>query len=76
MHGNSFPSEEIVSEYWRTYYEWRGAYGLLDNCMNELLAAILVESEQQSLTEIQRDKLRALVQLIETERQALIEQAA
>jgi hypothetical protein len=78
MHSDSFSfiREDIANEYWRTYYEWCNAYGLLDNCMDELRAATLVESERASLTHTQRERLRKLAQLIETERQLLLDKAA
>lgn len=65
-----------ATEYWRTYYEWRLAYGLEDSCMDELLAAIRSTLEEGPLTVEQRDRLARLASMIETERRLALECAA
>lgn len=61
-------NDGIATEYWRTYYEWRLAYGLEDGCMDELLAAIGIAMEQPMLPAEQLERLGRLKSLIETER--------
>lgn len=68
-------NDGIATEYWRTYYEWRLAYGLKDNCMDELLAAIRGTLERPLDIE-QRNRLVRLMNMIETERRLALECAA
>jgi len=56
-----------AAEYLRTYREWRDLYGLGDPCIEELKAAISLDSERDSHTIPQRDRLEMLVLLIERE---------
>jgi chromosomal replication initiation ATPase DnaA len=56
---------DITAEYWRAYFEWRSTYGLHDDCMRELLAAIRVEAESSTVAVEQRVKLCALARMIE-----------
>ena len=58
---------EITADYWRTYFEWRSQYGLGDECMRELIAAIRVEAEQASIESDQQARLIALTNMIEVE---------
>lgn len=68
MRNRQLSGEDTVSYYWRTYYEWRIAYGLQDDCMNELFAAVQLVMEQEPLSDEQLDRLRHLTNIIETER--------
>jgi hypothetical protein len=63
-------SDDLVAEYLQTYLEWRERYGLQDACMEELLAAVLAESERVAgAKRLQRD-LQALAHMIEAELRA------
>jgi hypothetical protein len=68
--------EDLILEYMQTFFEWRARYGLADSCMNELQAAVLVDSERESITPEQRRKLRLLAQLIEDEHRRALDCAA
>ena len=70
-----FASDPAV-EFLRTYREWRYVYGLHDPCIDELKAAIVVESAREALTLEQRDRLECLVRLIDREQRQAMEQAA
>lgn len=61
-------SEDAVTYYWRTYYEWRIAYGLQDQCMDELTAAVQAVMEQESLNGEQSARLQHLIDTIDAER--------
>lgn len=58
---------DIAAEYWQVYFEWRSTYGLHDDCMHELLAAICVEAGKPTIEPDQQVKLNALVRMIEVE---------
>lgn len=60
--------EETAAYYWRTYYEWRIAYGVQDECMIELIAAVQVALEQTSPDAAQTARLRQLIDVVEAER--------
>ena len=68
--------EDLIAEYMQTFFEWRARYGLADDCIDELRAAVLADSEAESLTEGQRRRLRLLAQLIEDERRRALDCAA
>jgi hypothetical protein len=68
--------EDIVARYVQTFYEWRAAYGLMDECMEELRAAALVESDNPELTARQRTDLLALAGRIEEQRRSVLDCAA
>jgi len=68
--------EDLIAEYMQTFFEWRARYGLADDCMEELRAAVLVDSERDSLTNEQRRRLQLLAQLIEDERRRVLDCAA
>ena len=68
--------EDLVADYMQTFFEWRARYGLADDCMEELRAAVLADSDGASLTEQQRCRLRLLAQLIEDERRRVLDCAA
>jgi hypothetical protein len=53
--------------YLRIYREWRYVYGLRDPCIDEIKAAIVVESESDALSIEQKDRLDVLLCLIERE---------
>lgn len=76
MQEPSSSREDVLAEYIQTFFEWRARYGLADDCMDELRAAVLVESERESLTGEQRRRLRLLAQLIEDERRRSVDRAA
>jgi hypothetical protein len=62
---NSYSS---LSDYYRrTYYEWRGAYGLGDGCMQELVAAMRVELERPGLAAQEAQQLQKLIMTVEAE---------
>jgi hypothetical protein len=63
----TFESQDISADYWRAYFEWRAAYGLSDECMKELLAAIRVAIELNQAVPEQLQNLRWLATLIEVE---------
>ena len=65
-----------VAEFLGTYRDWRYDYGINDPCINELKAAIIAESERESVTPDQRIKLQSLARLIEHEQAALLVRAA
>ena len=58
---------DITADYWRAYFEWRSQYGLGDECMRELIAAIRVEAEQTTIESDQQARLIALANMIEVE---------
>lgn len=68
--------DDVIAEYLQTFFEWRARYGLADDCMEELRAAVLVDSEKETLSEDQRRRLRVLAQLIEDERRRVLDFAA
>ena len=68
--------EDLIAEYMQTFFEWRARYGFTNDCMDELRAAVLVDSERESLTNEQRRRLRLLAQLIEDERRRALDCAA
>lgn len=68
--------EDVIAEYMQTFFEWRARYGLADDCMEELRAAVLVDSERESLSADQRRRLRLLARLIEDERRRALDCAA
>ena len=68
--------EDLIAEYTQTFFEWRTRYGLADACMDELRAAMLVDSERESLTQEQRRRLLLLAQLIEDEHRRALDYAA
>ncbi len=76
MHSEALAISNPVAEFLETYRDWRYEYGINDPCINELKAAILVESERESVTPDQRTKLRSLARLIEHEQAALLVRAA
>lgn len=76
MFESSATRDDVIAEYMQTFFEWRARYGLADDCMDELRAAVLVDSERESLTEEQRRRLRLLAQLIEDERRRVLHHAA
>lgn len=57
----------ITADYWRAYFEWRATYGLSDECMKELLAAVCAELDCGTKTPEQIEALKALAMLIEVE---------
>lgn len=61
--------EDLVGEYVQTYVEWRAAYGLGDACMDELLAALQVESERAPFA---RNELQLLAHVIMTQRHEVL----
>jgi hypothetical protein len=63
---------DAASEYLRTYHEWRTTYGLQDSCINELRLAILAESDRDSLSVQQRDRLEWLARMIRREQDSAI----
>lgn len=69
-------NEDPAFEYHRTYLEWRSSYGLGDECMDELHAAIMAECERAPLSDTQRARLQALAQRIRADQQAFSELAA
>jgi hypothetical protein len=76
MHTQALLVSNPVAEFLETYRDWRYDYGINDPCINELKAAILAESERESLTTDQRVKLQSLARLIEHEQAALLVRAA
>jgi len=58
---------DITSEYWREYFEWRSMYGLSDECMYELIAAIRAEADHFIEEPAQQLRLLSLANLIEQE---------
>jgi hypothetical protein len=76
MESTSSTREDLIAEYLQTFFEWRARYGLADACMDELRAAMLVDSERESLTQGQRRRLRLLAQLIEDEHRRALDCAA
>jgi hypothetical protein len=67
---------DLVNEYVDTYMEWSSTYGIADGCMEELMAALRVESERATLQQQVRDALTDLARTIETERSLALQQAA
>lgn len=63
----STSSLSLSDYYRRTYFEWRGAYGLGDGCMRELIAAMRVELEQPGLTVQDAQQLKKLIMMVEAE---------
>lgn len=59
--------QDIIADYWRAYFEWRSAYGLGDDCMRELVAAIRVEAASITIQPEQQVRLQALARMIEVE---------
>lgn len=59
--------QDVITDYWRAYFEWRATYGLSDACMGELLAALRVEADAPSIDADQKAKLEALARMIEVE---------
>ncbi|MGD9841339.1 MAG: hypothetical protein AB7F79_07925 [Steroidobacteraceae bacterium] len=59
--------QDITSDYWRAYLEWRANYGLSDDCIKELLAAIRVEIAADTTSPEQQRQLRKLAAMIEVE---------
>jgi hypothetical protein len=66
-------SRDPANDYLQTYREWRYAYGLNDPCIDELRAAILVESERDALPITVRDRLETLACLIKREQGSSME---
>jgi hypothetical protein len=64
--------DDAASEYLRTYHEWRDIYGMQDPCIDELRLAILAESERDSLSVQQRDRLEWLVRMIRREQASTV----
>jgi hypothetical protein len=73
---SSSSREDLIAEYMQTFFLWRARYGLADDCMDELRAAVLADSEREPLTGEQRRRLRLLAQLIEDERRRALDCAA
>lgn len=67
---------DLAAEYLQTYLEWRERYGLQDDCMEELLAAVRAECERVHTARHLQGNLRALAQMIETELRVAQEAAA
>ncbi len=76
MHIEALQSCDPAYDYLRTYREWHLVYGLNDPCIDELRAAILVDSERDTLPIEQRDRLERLARLIRREQELLVERAA
>jgi len=64
--------DDTAAEYLRTYHEWRVIYGPKDSCINELRLAILVESERDSPSVKQRDRLEWLARMIRCEQDSVV----
>lgn len=67
---------DLLTEYVETYVEWSTAYGITDACMEELMAALRVESERPTLEPRVRSALTDLASAIEEERLSAMQQAA
>ena len=59
--------DDVATEYWRAYFEWRAQYGLSDECIQELLAAIRVECESNFIEAEDLARLQRLTRMIEIE---------
>jgi hypothetical protein len=60
-------TKDITADYWRAYFEWRATYGLSDDCIKELLAAIRVELAAQNIAPEEQVRLNTLAAMIEVE---------
>ncbi len=67
MAKNETQQRDITADYWRAYFEWRSQYGLGDECMRELIAAIRVEADRTTIESDQYSRLIALANMIEVE---------
>lgn len=67
---------DLAAEYLQTYLEWRERYGLQDDCMEELLAAVRAECERVHPSRHLQSNLRSLAQMIEMELRAAQDAAA
>lgn len=67
---------DLAAEYLQTYLEWRERYGLQDDCMAELLAAVRAECERVHASRHLQSNLRSLAQMIEMELRAAQDAAA
>ena len=65
-------TDDTAAEYLRTYHEWRAIYGLQDSCINELRLAILAESERDTFSIQQQDRLEWLARMIRREQDSAI----
>lgn len=70
------PQRDIMADYWSAYFEWRSQYGLGDECMRELIAAIRVEADRATIESDQQARLMALANMIEVELEGLAMRAA
>ncbi len=68
--------QDITADYWRAYFEWRSAYGLADDCMHELLAAVRVAIESPATDAAQQARLQVLARMLATELGGAVARAA
>jgi hypothetical protein len=60
-------NRDVVAYFWDAYFDWRSKYGLQDECMRELVAAIRVQIDSHIVTGHTAARLKKLAHMIESE---------